>query len=208
VDTGLRSLSRPAQPRKERALDAKAVFPSSEFSDSTKEALATPGTIMLPYPPPATGKIFIGINPDHIPPDLKLGLQLSGAPRFFLRVVQVVSPRFVITRIVDLRELRGVSVPAATTKEGGPSREFQTVSGVQKIITDAVAKLVEAEKKKAGVYEVLLFDDAVICVPESAPVCLGVKLEFAVNALEAAENVDALIARKGSCPCPQIGHFK
>jgi hypothetical protein len=161
---------------------------------------------MLPHPPPATGKVFIGINPDHIPPDFKAGLQLTGPPRFFLRVVQVVSPKFLMNRIIDLKELRGVSVPVASKKEGGASREFKTVSGIQKLIADAVEKLVEAEKKKAGVYEVLLFDDAVICVPESAPVFLSVKLEFAVNALEAAENVNALIGST-SCPCPQIGPF-
>ena len=157
---------------------------------------------MLPYPPPATGKLYIGINPDHIPPDWKLGLQLAGSPRFFLRVVQVVSPKVVITRIVDLKELRGVSLPVASTNEGGPSREFKTASGIQKAITDAVNKLVEAEKKKPGVYEILLYDDAVICVPESAPVFLRVKYEFAVSALEAAENVDALIASLSGCPCP------
>src|SRR5262249_28309768 len=103
-----------------------------------KAALTTPGTVTLPGPPPATGHLYLGINPDHIFPDHKLGLQLSGPPRFFLRLVQTVSPALFVTRILDLKELRGVSVPAGCAADGGASREFKTVSDLRKIITDAV----------------------------------------------------------------------
>jgi hypothetical protein len=153
---------------------------------------------MLPFPPPASGQLFIGINPDYIPPDPKLGLVLAGAPKYFLRLVQVVSRKQVITRIVDLEKLHGVSLPI-----GDGYREFRSVEGIAAHIASAVQKLNAAEAKKRGVYEVILFEDAVIFVPESAPVVLRVQNEFGVCAVEAAENVERLIrAQAGFCPCP------
>ena len=47
-------------------------------------------------------------------------------------------------------------------------------------------------KADSGVYEVCLFEDAVIYVPESAPVFLRIQYEFGVSAAEAAENVERL----------------
>jgi hypothetical protein len=157
---------------------------------------------MLPYPPPASGRLFIGINPDFIPPDSKLGLVRAGAPRFFLRLVQVVSPKQVITRIVDLEQLHGVSLPADAAL-----REFRTVSGIAADITSAVNKLAAAETKKRGVYEVCLFEDAVIYVPDSAKVVIRIQYEFGVSAAEAAENVDQLIEFPPRACCPWHGQI-
>jgi hypothetical protein len=180
-------------------LDEKP-FPSDEFGPCTTETLAKAATVMLPYPPPASGRLFIGINPDD-----KLGFELAGAPKFFLRLVQVVSQKQVITRIIDLKELRWVSLPAAPTKEGTALREFEKASSIARDIKAAVKKLTDAEAKKRGVYEVLLFEDAVIYVPEWAPVFLRIQYEFGVSAVEAAENVDSLIKTVSGCSCPWQG---
>ena len=167
----------------------KTAFPSDELGQSTKEALARAGTVRLPYPPPASGRLFLGINPDF---DANLP---SGTPQFFLRLVQTVSQKQVITRILGLAELRGISLPASSRTEGGPSREFRTVNDIADDIKGAIRTLTEAERTKPGVYEVCLFEDAVIFVRESAPVFLRIQYEFAVNAVEAAENVDGLIMK-------------
>jgi hypothetical protein len=192
-------------------------FPSVEFGKATRDTLAKAGTVRLPYPPPASGPLFIGIYPDA-KPELR-----SRPPRFFLRVVQKVSPIQVITRIVDLDELRGISLPATPVeegtappakegtappakegtappaKEGKAPREFRTVDCIDREIAQAKERLIEASKLEAGVYEEYLFEDAVIYVREAAPVFLRLQYEFGVSAAEAAENVDRLVPQSGCC---------
>jgi hypothetical protein len=154
-------------------------------------------TVGLPSPPPASGKLYVGINPGHIAPLSHPDLP-SGAPLYFLRLVQNVSRYVVITRIVDLKELRGVSLPAPT-KEDTARREFRTVNEVADQIIGATTTLTNAVSTKRGEYEVCLFDDAVIYVPESAPVFLRIDKGFAVSAAEAADDVENYYHR---CPCP------
>jgi hypothetical protein len=176
-------------------VDEKQAVPSHEFGQATKEALAKATTVMLPSPPPASGRLFIGINPDFNP-DLPFG-----SPHFFLRLVQTVSPKQVIMRIVDLNELRGVSLPAPSTDEDRALRVFRTVNDIADVIKTTTDSLTAAEVAKRGVYEVCLFEDAVIYVPEWAPVFLRIQYELGVSAVEAAENVDSLIPTS-RCLCP------
>jgi hypothetical protein len=157
---------------------------SHPFSQATLDALAKAGTVMLPFPPPASGRLFVRINPDfnpHLP---------SGSPNYYLRLVQTVSQKQVIIRILGLNELRGVSLPAPPTKEGYTSREFRTVNQISREIEEAITRLTGAEAAEPGVYEVCLFEDAVIFVAETAPVVVQVSYEFGVCAVESAENVD------------------
>lgn len=174
-------------------MDEKTAVPSDEFGQATKQALAKAATVMLPCPPPAHGKLYIGINPDFNP-DLPFG-----SPNFFLRLVQRVSPKEVITRIVDLNELRGLSVPASTT-EGVVLREFRTVNDIAEEIEHAKDILTAAAEAVRRVYEVCLFENAVIYVPEWAPVFLRILYEFGVSAVEAAENVESLVSPETCCP--------
>lgn len=92
-------------------------------------------------------------------------------------------------------------MPRSSKTENGALREFRTMSAIKAEITRAAKKLTDAEAKKPGVYEVCLYEDAVIYVPESAPVLLRIQYEFGVSAVEAAEHVDHLIEGR-TCPCP------
>ena len=47
----------------------------------------------------------------------------------------------------------------------------------------------------------VLFEDAVIFVPESAPTFIQIQFEFGVTAAEAAENVDLLVNPLRGCKC-------
>jgi hypothetical protein len=115
------------------------VFPSREFCPGTVEALAKIGTISLPCPPPAAGKLFIGINPEFNP-------EFPWAsPEFFLRLVQTVSPKQVITRILALDELRGLSVPASESQNRESPRTFVTVTQIAAEIQDRQSKLKAAQ---------------------------------------------------------------
>jgi hypothetical protein len=157
---------------------------SHPFSQATLDALAKAGTVMLPFPPPASGRLFVRINPDynpHLP---------SGSPNYYLRLVQTVSSKQVIIRILGLNELRGVSLPAPSTREGYVSREFRSVNQIGRAIEGAITRLTDAEATEPGVYEVCLFEDAVIFVGETAPVVVQIQYEFGVCAVESAENVD------------------
>jgi hypothetical protein len=180
-------------------VDEKTPFPSHQFGQYTTEALAQAGTVQLPYPPPATGKLYLGINPDFSDrrknPDVP-----SVAPQYFLRLVQKVSQKLAITRIIDLKELRGVSLPAAPTTKDRASRVFRTVNDIADDITKAISALTKAESKKRGEYEVVLFEDAVIHVPESAPVLLRGQYESGVSAAEAAEYAE-LAMKEYYCKC-------
>ncbi len=175
-----------------------APFHSAELDENSRKVLAQAGAVMLPYPPPASGELYIGINP-HCHPELP-----SGAPRFFLRVVQKVGRSQVIRRIVDLNELRGISLPAGGGKEDKAARKFHTVNEIAKAIAEAKDRLIAAEKAAPGVYEVCLYEDAVIYVRESAPVHLRIEYEFGVSAAEAAENVE-ILTRSEPCCMPHKG---
>jgi hypothetical protein len=111
------------------------VFPSREFGPETVEALAKACTIRLPCPPPAVGKLFIGINPDFNP-DFPWA-----SPEYFLRLVQRVSPQHVITRILALDDLRGISVPASASQQCESPPSFLTVNQFAAELQDYIAKL-------------------------------------------------------------------
>jgi hypothetical protein len=167
---------------------------SHPFSKGTLDALAKAGTVMLPFPAPASGRLFVRTNPDfnpHLP---------SGSPNYYLKLVQTVSSKHVITRILGLNELRGVSLPVPSTREGHTSREFRTVNQISREIEAAIQRLKDAEATEPGVYEVCLFEDAVIFVGETAPVVVQIQYEFGVCAAESADNVD-LRTKVPICPC-------
>jgi hypothetical protein len=174
---------------------------SAEFDENCRKVLAQAGAVTLPYPPPASGELYIGISP-YSHPELP-----SGAPRFFLRVVQKVGRSQVIRRVVDLDELRGISLPARSAKEDKAQREFHTVNEIAQAIAEAKARLIAAEKAAAGVYELCLYEDAVIYIRELAPVHLRIEYEFGVSAAEAAENVERLLHSMPCCKPMDPGSF-
>jgi hypothetical protein len=174
------------------------VFRSDEFGAAAKERLARATTVELPGPQ-VSGALYLGLNPDCIAGDFRPDLP-SGSPQFYLRSVQTVNRHQVITRIVDLTELRGVSVPS---KDCPGTREFKRVNDIARVIKAKADKLIKANKAAPGdqVYEVSLFEDAVISVCETAPVFVKVQCEFGVSAAEAAENVVNLIQTRQVCHC-------
>jgi hypothetical protein len=122
-------------------VDESTVFPSPEFCPAAQEILAKVGTVILPCPPPASGKLYIGINPDF-DSDFPLA-----SPEFFLRLVQTVSPKRVITRIFDLNDLRGISLPAPETPDGKAPRVFRTVGQFADAIQDRKRSLKAARRR-------------------------------------------------------------
>jgi hypothetical protein len=73
--------------------------PTSEFAAEQMIAHALAGTVMLPAPFPASARIYIGIKPRKT---------AASAERFYLKIVEVVSDKYVATRLVNLDDFRAV----------------------------------------------------------------------------------------------------
>jgi hypothetical protein len=113
------------------------------------------------------------------------------SPRFFLKSVQTVSAKQVVTRIFDLAELRAVDLPAIPREDYVyPMRETHLIEGANADeIKRAQDLLRGAEAAQPKVYEVLLYEDAVLHVREEAPVLMHVVYEYGVPAAESTVEV-------------------
>ena len=167
-------------------MDTK-VIPSIKLDLQQRLAIALAGTVSLPSPHPAYGKVSLGFNSagrDELP---------SGSPRYYLKSVENVSPRQVVTRIVALNDLRAVSRPegdaAADPKAPRVTQLVEDLLLDGGTISVAKQKLEAAVKSAPGDYEIELFPVAVLHVPETAPVLVRVVFEAGVTAAESAENV-------------------
>lgn len=168
--------------------------PSNDFGPGQRRALALSGTVMLPSPCPAFGRVFIGINPDHEP------TVASGSPRFFLKVVQTVSAKQAITWIFGLDELRAVKLaPGVGSPEAPATRLAQPVDEFADQIAYARTRLEEALVDARRAYQLLLFPEAVLFIPEAAPVLVRILYEFGVTAAESVENIEILGKETMAC---------
>src|SRR5205814_1609684 len=91
-----------------------------------------------------------------------------------------------------LNELRGVSLPDPSSSPQYPTRVFQTVNRLASVLDEAKSDLDRAVHQESGVYEMLLFPDAVIYVREEAPMFIRVQYEFGVTAAVASANADRI----------------
>ena len=73
--------------------------PTQEFSPEEKAAFALAGTVALPSPFPASARILLGIMPQ---------LETAVAPRYYLKIIELVTDRFSVTRLVSLGDLRAI----------------------------------------------------------------------------------------------------
>ena len=162
---------------------------SLDFGPKQRLALALAGTVALPSPFPAWGRVYLGINPHHNP------MLPGGSPRFFLKIVQFVSIRQVITRIFDLDALRAVSLVGDGEKEGACApREPEPVEEYAEQIAFA-RRWLEEGADGTGVFELSLFPKAVLHVPEATPMLVRIQYEYGVLASECAENVRIVDSR-------------
>jgi hypothetical protein len=118
----------------------------------------------------------------------------TASPRFFLKSVQTLSAKHVVTRTFDLAELRAVNLPAPPRDDYVfPLRETHLIeAAIADEIKRAQDLLRGAEAAGAKVYELLLYDDAVLYVREEAPVLMHVVYEYGVPAAESAEQVSPM----------------
>ena len=171
-------------------------FPTIDFGPSQRIALALAGTVALPSPPPATGRVFIGLNPiaeARSAPALGHVTYALGLPRYFLRSVQTVSDQQTITRILALDEMRAVKLPTGSVSSGTDEHsKIMPASEIAAEIERIKRELEESRPKdEQGLFETLWYPEAVLYVREAAPVFVRIQYELGLTAAEAAEHIAA-----------------
>jgi hypothetical protein len=147
-----------------------------DFSLIQQNALLLAGTVALPSPIPAVGQVSIVITP------------ATGDSEFYIKIVQVVSDKRIITRFVRLADIRAIR--AASAGESRYDPENWPIIKAKELQDHVDKKVDELSKKKGGpgaAVEIKLFDAAIVYVPEGAPVLH--RDEVGVTAAVSAEDV-------------------
>jgi hypothetical protein len=160
------------------------VLPAPELGEEQKLAFDLAGTVGLPSPFPAVGRVFVVRTPKKA----EAGEKDDPGARFFIKIVQTISPKHIATLFLETDDVRAVRCPP----ESGPATDlaswkFQNIDEVRGQIKGAIKELSKPDYAAAGSFEVELFEEAVVYVPEFAPVLS--RVEFALVAATAAEQV-------------------
>jgi hypothetical protein len=165
--------------------------PSLEFAAEHILGLELVGTVELPSPFPAAGRVFLVRHPGS-----ESAVGETSQPKHFIKVVQRMNDSQTITRFVSPEHVRAVRF--RSSKPGGAAEAPTLVSGERlrgEIGSVDWGKTAEDQRLS---HEIELRPEQVgtVLVPESAPVLL--RLE---QTMPAALSQDALSILKPS-PCP------
>jgi hypothetical protein len=173
-----------------------------EFGSEQRAAFALIGTIPLPSPFPASARISIGIMPK---PE-KHGADPT--PRFFLKLVEHVGNKKVVTRLVSLKDVRAVRFRSGTGTSNDPwvwalmtcEDLFEDLEKARKRLNSISGDPGSASARLSYEQHLPYGADGVVYVPETAPVL--VRTEFGVPAAEAYESARLFQLRgeRGCCP--------
>jgi hypothetical protein len=156
-----------------------------EFHTCHHDALTLAGTVALPSPYPACGAVSVVIS--------RHGEDFE----VFVKILQVVSERRIITRFVRPEDVRAIRGHPAAASGGGP--ETWPVLGIKKLQAelDKLAKELIA-KAKTGIFEESVwYTSAIVYVPEAAPVLH--RNEVGVTAAVSVEEVAFAEVFSGCC---------
>jgi hypothetical protein len=147
-----------------------------EFHSSHHTALMLAGTVPLPAPYPAAGPVSVVIARD------------GGDYEIFVKILQVVGDKRIVTRFVRPEDVRAVRGTPGGTNGSGP--ESWPVHGIKRIKgeLDKRSKDLLDKAKKTGVLdEAPWYGSAIVYVAESAPVLH--RDEVGVTAAVSSEDV-------------------
>jgi hypothetical protein len=146
------------------------------FSITQQNALLLAGTVALPSPIPAIGQVWVVI------------ISENGENEFYIKIVQVVSDKRIITRFVRLADVRAIRTPAADAAERGPENwPLITFKELRRRIDKKVGDLPKKEPAPETPVEIKLYEAAIVYVPEAAPALH--RDEVGVTAAVSAEDV-------------------
>jgi hypothetical protein len=147
-----------------------------DFHSTHQAALKIAGTVALPSPFPACGSLSIIVAPE------------DGDYETYIRIVQVVSGRRMITRFVRLADVRAIRAPEKSTAQGPPETwQIILAKEVQRRISKKEKDLRTAATKSKTACESEWLPAAIVYVPEAAPVLH--RNDVGVTAAVSAEEV-------------------
>jgi hypothetical protein len=175
-----------------------------DFQPTHQGALKIAGSVALPSPFPACGTLSILVAPD------------DGEYETYIRIVQQVSGRRIITRFVRLADVRAIRAPDASEAHCTP--ETWPIIGlkeVQRRIGKKEKELRTAATKSGSACESEWLPAAIVYVPEAAPVLHrnDVGVTAAVSAEEVAfsdlqsEAIGHCALRPAFCPASAKSPF-
>jgi hypothetical protein len=147
-----------------------------DFHPSHQAAIKLAGTVALPSPFPASGAVSIVVAPE------------DGEHETYLRIVQAITAKRIITRFVRLADVRAIKAPTTPGSPEGP--ETWALIGpkqIQRMIADMEKKLRASASKSGASTESEWLPSAIVYVPESAPVLH--RNDVGVTAAVSAEEV-------------------
>jgi hypothetical protein len=163
-------------------------LPTSDFGEDQQHAFDLAGTVALPSPFPAFGRLVVVrvARPKVVPSQKSTqGKKSEDNASYILKLVQAVSEKLLVTRFVSPDDVRSVRVVPAAANTSDPN-SWKLIDGA-----DLRAELQKidwgnATKEEHGSHELELYATAVLYVPESAQVL--VRLEFGLPAALSVEN--------------------
>ena len=159
-----------------------------DFHPGHQDAIKLAGTVALPSPFPASGSVSIVVAPE------------DGEHETYLKIVQAVTGKRMITRFVRLADVRAIRTPAENKSSESP--ETWDLIGHKKIlrlIADSEKKLRASASKSAGAAESEWLPCAIVYVPEAAPVLH--RNDVGVTAAVSAEDIGFSDLHAPSHPC-------
>jgi hypothetical protein len=162
--------------------------PTSDFGEDQQQAFGLAGTIALPSPFPAFGRLVVVriARPKAVSSQKSAQVKKSeDNATCILKLVQAVSEKLLVTRFVSPEDVRSVRVVPGGANTADPN-SWELLDGAE--LRAKVLKIDwgNAAKEERGSHEVELFRTAVLYVPESVQVL--VRLEFGLPAALSVEN--------------------
>ncbi len=161
--------------------------PTADLGSDHLVALSLVGTVALPSPFPATGRIHVV----RLPPPKG---DAQAAPKFHIKIVQKINDSCIVTRFVDPSAVSMIRFQPATESKSTEQGPFSLdKAGVQKMVADQKWTVIDDRATYAT--EPHPHHTGVVHVPESQPVLLRYELS-----VPAATSLEQLMSRVARCP--------
>jgi len=172
----------------QKSTTGKKGAPSKELGADHLFALGLVGTVALPSPFPATGRILVVRHP--LPP----GIHDESARKYHIKIVQTINDSCIITRFVDHNAVSLIRFQPASEGESSQEKPFRLDHAeVQKLVS---GQDWDVHDERAS-HEIEPFPQytGVVHVPETQPVLLRHELT-----VPAATSLEQLIGPGSHCP--------
>ena len=174
-----------------KAQTGKKSAPSQELGSEHMVALGLVGTVALPSPFPATGRILVVRHP--LPPRI----DDESARKYHIKIVQTINDSCIITRFVDHNAVSLIRFQPASEGESSKEGPFSLDHAeVQKLVGGLDWDVVD--ERASSEIEPFPQHTGVVHVPETQPVLLRYELS-----VPAATSLEQFVSQGVFCPhCP------